>query len=112
MSDIPSFHLHMPTAVEFGTGVAARLGQRARRLSIRHAFLVTDGALATGPACAAAQESLAAADISVTVYDGVILDPDEASIERAAQAYRASGADGLVALGGGSAMDTAKALGV
>lgn len=107
-----SFHMHTPTAVEFGVGVASKVGRRAASLGMHHALVVTDRALANSGACASVQESLAAAHIATTLYSDVVLDPDDASIERAAAVYRASGADGLVALGGGSAMDTAKALGV
>jgi alcohol dehydrogenase class IV len=98
--------------VEFGQGVAEKLGAAAAARGIRHALLVTDPALAGGDACAAALQSLRAAGVAASVYGEVVLDPDAASVERAAAAYRSSGADGLVALGGGSAMDTAKALGV
>lgn len=112
MTQEPSFHMHTPTAVEFGIGVAMNLGKRAAALGVRHAMLVTDRALADSPACLSAQQSLAKADVAVTVYDQVVLDPDAASVEGAAAAYRTCEADGLIALGGGSAMDTAKALGV
>jgi alcohol dehydrogenase class IV len=107
-----SFQLYAPAAVEFGPGVAAKLGAAAAGLGIGHALLVTDPALADGPHVAGALQSLRDAGVTATRYADVVLDPDAASVERAAAAYRASGADGLVALGGGSAMDTAKALGV
>lgn len=112
MEATPSFHMHTPTAVEFGVGAVAKVGRRAAALGVSHALLVTDRALATSPACEAVQRSLAEAGVAATLYSDVVLDPDDRSVERAAAAYRASGADGMVALGGGSAMDTAKALGV
>lgn len=112
MGSLSSFHMHTPTAVEFGVGVAAKVGRRAAALGMRHAMIVTDSALAASPMCAALQQSLQEAGVTTTVYSDVMLDPDDASVERATATYRASGANGLVALGGGSAMDTAKALGV
>ncbi len=112
MNEITPFTLHSPTPVEFGVGVAAQLGARAAALGIRHALLVTDRGLVDSPACAAACAALRAAGVAVTVYADVMPDPSAASVTAAAAAYRAALADGLVALGGGSAMDTAKALGV
>ncbi|MCU0492782.1 MAG: iron-containing alcohol dehydrogenase [Chloroflexaceae bacterium] len=112
MDDIRPFHLHTPTPIEFGIGVAAKVGKRASSLGMRHALLVTDAGLARSPAFDAARASLEAAGVAATAYTEVVLDPTADSISHAVAAYRATGADGLVALGGGSAMDTAKALGV
>lgn len=112
MSEIASFHLYVPTPVEFGVGVAAQVGSRAAALGIRHALLVIDAGLADSAAGAAAGAALEAAGVAVTRYAEVLPDPTAASITAAVAAYRAAGADGMVALGGGSAMDTAKALGV
>jgi alcohol dehydrogenase len=112
MSNSPAFALHAPTAVEFGAGVAANLGARAAALGVRHALLVTDPGLAGAQACHDARRSLEAAGVAATLYPDVVPDPTAASVAHGAAAFRASGADGLVALGGGSAMDSAKALGV
>lgn len=110
--DIPQFQLNTPTRIEFGNGVAADLGKQAATLGMRHALLVTDRGLLDLPACREAQTSLEQAGVAVTVFADVIADPTSSSVVAAAMAYRAAAADGLVALGGGSAMDTAKALGV
>jgi alcohol dehydrogenase class IV len=100
------------TNIIFGAGAAAKLGAQAAALGVRRAFLVADPFVAQQPAGAAAQASLRAAGVEPLLYTDVVPDPDAPSVARAAAAYRAAGADGLVALGGGSAMDTAKALGV
>jgi alcohol dehydrogenase len=112
MSPIASFQIHTPTPIEFGVGVAAQVGERAAALQMRHAFLVTDQGLVDSPACSAARRALEQRGVAVTVYADVVLDPTAESVSAAVQAYRAAAADGLIALGGGSAMDTAKALGV
>jgi alcohol dehydrogenase len=112
MNQINPFLLHTPTPIEFGLGSAELVGERAAQLAIRHALLVTDKAMAGSAACAAVRSTLEKAGVAVTLYGEVTIDPDAESIARATAAYRATGADGIVALGGGSAMDTAKALGV
>lgn len=110
---VERFRFQAPaTDIVFGVGSAAQLGKHATRLGLRRALLVTDAALAQSDACRAAVESLQIAGVSVELYADVVLDPTDDSVEWAAEHYRAVGADGLVALGGGSAMDTAKALGV
>jgi alcohol dehydrogenase len=111
MQPITSFLLQSPTSIEFGLGLAEQVGQRAASLAMGHALLVTDTAMASSAACATVRSSLERSGLAVTLYAEVTIDPDALSIARAAAAYRASGADGIVALGGGSAMDTAKALG-
>lgn len=112
MKQTRTFQLQMPTPVEFGVGVAGEVGRHATRLGICHALLVTDRGLADSPACTATQAALQASGVAVTLFADVEPDPPAASIATAVAAYRAAAADGLVALGGGSAMDTAKALGV
>lgn len=101
-----------PTRIQFGAGVAASLGTQALSLGMQRVMLVCDAALAQSEPCRSAVATLEEAGIGVLLYTDVVLDPNDASVERAAAHYRDSGADGIVALGGGSAMDTAKALGV
>lgn len=112
MSQVPAFLFQTPTPIELGVGVAAHVGERAAALRMRHVLLITDRGLADSAMCAAAQAALSRAGVAVTRYADVVLDPTDASVAAAAAAYGAAGADGMVALGGGSAMDTAKAAGV
>ncbi len=112
MSQIPAFLFQTPTPIEFGWGVAANVGARAATLGMRHVLIVTDRVLAASPAYEKTRLALEQAGVTVTCFTDVVLDPTSASITAAVNAYRVAGADGLVALGGGSAMDTAKALGV
>jgi alcohol dehydrogenase class IV len=65
MSTHTSFLFNIPTPIEFGPGVAANVGERARAMGIRHAMLVTDRALAGGEACARAQAALAQAGLAL-----------------------------------------------
>lgn len=101
-----------PTRVRFGAGVAAEVGKEALLMGMRRVFLVTDQGLLDAPFYGEIEQSLKAAGLTVSAYGQVLPDPTAQSINQAIQAYRASGADSLVALGGGSPMDTAKAVGV
>ncbi|MCB9681667.1 MAG: iron-containing alcohol dehydrogenase [Alphaproteobacteria bacterium] len=107
---LPSRHGARPAEVVIGD-VLALLPPAVREAGMSRVLLVTDpGLVATGwPGRAA--EVLAAAGCAVDVFDGVVPNPTSADAARGADAYARAGADGLVALGGGSALDTAKAVG-
>lgn len=96
------------TEVVFGPGSLARLGDVASRLGIAHAFVVADPGVVSAGHAERALAALRGAGLAVSLFRDVAPDPDGAAVGRAADALQASGADGLVGLGGGSALDTAK----
>ncbi len=89
-------------------GGAERLGEIARGLGISSLFLVTDAGLVKANLIDGALAALKAAGIATRVFDEVLADPPETSVQAAVAAAQASGADGVVGFGGGSSMDTAK----
>jgi len=98
----------VPTRIVHGPGSIARLGELLAELGVERPFLVTDkGVVAAG----LAETALGHLEDAV-VFDEVRPNPDIELVGRASAAYRESGRDGLVALGGGSSMDTAKSVGV
>lgn len=96
------------TPVKYGAGAAREAGWEIRRLGANRVLLVTDpGVAALGvPEQVAAQ--IRAEGIEVVIFDGVRVEPTDASMERAADAAREHEVDGFVSVGGGSAIDTAK----
>ncbi|PNB52378.1 alcohol dehydrogenase, partial [Pseudomonas sp. GW456-E7] len=56
--------------------------------------------------------SIEASGLTCSGYGAVIPNPDETSIEEAAEAARSTQVDGIVAVGGGSSIDTAKAVNI
>ena len=99
-----------PGQVQLGFGAAERVGQEARALQASHVFVIADlGVIAAGllePVVA----SLKAAGLSYLVYDQVVPNPDAASVDAATGIFRESKADLIVGVGGGSSLDTAKAI--
>jgi alcohol dehydrogenase class IV len=89
-------------------GAAARLGPLARGCGMRRALVVTDHGLVATGLLDAPLASLAAAGIEARVFADVLADPPEASVQACAAAARAHAADGVIGVGGGSSMDTAK----
>lgn len=98
------------TRLVFGPGALARVGELARELGFRRTLLVSDpGLLAAGHAARAAA-LLRADGIQVDPFHDFDHDPDTVMVQRGAEAAARSGADSIVAIGGGSSLDCAKGL--
>jgi hydroxyacid-oxoacid transhydrogenase len=99
--------------VRFGTGVTRECGMDLADFGVRRALVVTDRTVGKLPPLANVLESLEAAGVSATVYDRVRVEPTDESLKDAIAFGGPGGAgpfDGFVAVGGGSSIDTAKAV--
>ena len=92
------FTLGMPTFT-FGPGVLAEAGDNAVELGLRRVALFTDKRLAAGEHVAKVKASLAAAKIDCAVYDEVVIEPTDKSLQEAARFARESDVDGYVSVG-------------
>ena len=102
-------HYIWPGQVHVGFGAARQAGEAARAEGARRVFLLADGNVVAAGLAEPLTQSLSAADLSFVLYDKVMPNPDSASVDAAVAAFRASEADLVIGLGGGSALDTAKA---
>ena len=98
----------LPTRVVFRPGALGRLGDMALELGAARALLVTDPGVSRAGHPRRAQELLVAAGLRVAVHDQVREDPTTLDVERCVEVARAFEPDLLVAVGGGSSIDTAK----
>lgn len=89
-------------------GGALRLGEIARGLGASRLFVVTDRGLVQAGVINPVLAALEAAGVKVALFSDVLADPPEASVLAAVDAARAAGVDGVVGIGGGSSLDTAK----
>ena len=87
------------------------LAQPLKERNIRSVLLVTDGFLKHSGATEELEEVLRGAEIHCTVYDRVRPNPTVENVEEAFKLYREQGCQCLIAFGGGSAIDCAKAVG-
>jgi len=111
MHAIPAFGNHLPVRVRFGEGVAGTLPGVLAELDASHVFLMVDeGIEQHNPAVAGLLADLAAVSrLTVTRFDKPAAEPTIDMVDSATAALVASGATALVAIGGGSVIDTAKA---
>jgi hydroxyacid-oxoacid transhydrogenase len=98
------------SSVRFGPGVTREVGQDLSDLGVRRALVVTDPVIARLPPLATVLESLAAAGVAATVFDRVRVEPTDLSFHEAIDFAAGQAIDGIVAVGGGSVIDTAKAV--
>jgi alcohol dehydrogenase len=94
----------------FGRGALGELGRLASELGGRRVLLVSDPGITACGYCATALDSLAAAGLEPRLFDAVEENPTDRNAEQGARVARQHRADLLVGLGGGSAMDCAKAI--
>ncbi|HSH95766.1 MAG TPA: iron-containing alcohol dehydrogenase [Roseimicrobium sp.] len=100
---------HQPrTRLVFGAGTLEQAGALAAELGIRHALVVTDPGIVRAGHAERLMKSLKTAGIAAELYDHVRENPTTGDIARCLAVAKAGKIDGIIGLGGGSSMDTAK----
>jgi len=108
MTGFPSFDHNPRTRIVFGVGAASGAGELVRQIGMTKVLLVTDpGILAAGHA-GRVQESLLHAKVQVVLFGSVRENPTTIDVDACLNAAKDAGIDGIIGLGGGSSMDTAK----
>jgi len=97
-------------AIRFGVGVTREVGCDLADLGVRNVLVVTDPIMARLPPVQTVLESLAAEGLRFVLYDRVRVEPTDESFLEAIAFARGQPVDALVAVGGGSTIDTAKAV--
>jgi alcohol dehydrogenase len=103
---------YMPTRALFGRGIAAQVAEYVLALGGGPVLLVTDPGVAAAGLVTPVRASLSTAGIDVTVFDRVQPNPRDVDCLAGADLVRLGGQRLLVAVGGGSAIDTAKCVGL
>ena len=97
-----------PTAIRFGAGRIAEIGEACQAAGIAKPLLVTDKGLAPLPIVSATLDLMEAAGLGRALFSEVDPNPTERNLALGVEAFRAGGHDGVVAFGGGSGLDLGK----
>jgi hydroxyacid-oxoacid transhydrogenase len=97
--------------LKFGAGALDEIGFEMSQFNVKRVLIVTDSTINGTGIPSRIQDQLTKYDITSEVFDGVHVEPTDDSMDKAAGYAREQGPwDGFVAVGGGSAIDTAKAV--
>jgi alcohol dehydrogenase class IV len=98
------------TQIQFEYGAVKLLKQECERVGISRPLIVTDAGVKAAGVLQKALDALPG--LAVTVFDETPSNPTEAAVRAAAAMYKANNCDGLIAVGGGSAIDCAKGVAI
>src|SRR5687767_14937145 len=97
-----------PTSVRFGAGRIDELPEVVRATGIKRPLLVTDPVLAKLPMTQSAVAALTAAGLPCRLFSAIQSNPIESNIAAGVAAFKDGRHDGVIAFGGGSALDAGK----
>lgn len=103
-----SFEFHLPTRIHFGYGKVKELGNLPFKM--KRAFIVTDKGVVNAGLLENVTNKLLEIQIDYFIYDDVEADPSVESVNKASEVFKQEDCDIVIAVGGGSAIDTAKGI--
>ena len=106
------FMFSRPQDIVVGKGSLAKLPEIAQKLGGTHGFIISGPHLNKMGIVKSCADALGGVGIPVDAYTETEGNPSVETVDKAAEAFKKSGADFIIALGGGSPMDVAKAVGV
>ena len=109
---INGFDFVLPTKIRYGVGVVTGLGEELRQLNATKVMILTDKGLMKAGLVNQITALIAAEGLPYVIYDEIEANPKDYNVEQAAEAARAQAIDVIVAFGGGSPIDAAKAVAV
>lgn len=99
-----------PTSIRFGAGRINELADACKELGLNNPLLITDPGIAALPMVAEAVEICITAGLGCTVFSDIQANPVGKNISDGVNVFKAGKHDGVIAFGGGSALDVAKAV--
>lgn len=106
------FEFAMNSSLTMGPGAVSRTGEILKSFGTKVVLIVTDKGIVNSGLLDKIYPSLENAGVEYHVFDGVVGNPRIETVDDGLRMYRDSKCDGLLALGGGSSIDTAKAIGI
>lgn len=109
---INRFDFLLPTRIRYGRGTVTALGEALRDLNATRVMIITDKGIVKAGLLNRVADLIKAAGIPFIVYDEIEANPKDYNVEAAAGTAREQAVDTIVAFGGGSPIDAAKAVAV
>ena len=101
-----------PSVIVYGAGAVNAVGEETAKLGVKKVLIVTDKIMVQLGNVELVTKSLEAKGIGYEIYDGVAMEPTLEFVEAGLEIYKKCNCEGLLAIGGGSPIDTAKAISV
>jgi len=106
------YYFHIPTKLVIGCGAASQVATEAKELSILHPLIVTDPGVRNAGIVDKVLGPLSEVGLSYSIFDGVEPNPKVSTVVNGVEVYQKEQCDGLISVGGGSPIDSAKAIGI
>ena len=106
------FSFVLPTEIVYGPGALSRLPEELKRLGCERPAIITEAGILKAGIADRVKTLAEEAGFACVMYSGVEANPKDVNCEEGARIAREFGADSLIAVGGGSPIDCAKAVGV
>ncbi|MED4206948.1 iron-containing alcohol dehydrogenase [Neobacillus mesonae] len=107
-----SFTYFMPTRVECGNGVSEKTGEIVKELGVSNVLIVTDRGVRGANLLEGIEQSLRAVELDYEIYDEVEPNPSAETIHKGTEILKQHGFEAVLAVGGGSSIDTAKGIAI
>lgn len=112
MSAVGNFEFVLPTRIVYGAGCIQQLPDEIKQMGHKKPLIVTDKGLIAAGVVKRITNILEEAKIEYEIFDGIQPNPRDTTVMEAARFAEEKNIDMMIAIGGGSSMDTAKAVGV
>jgi alcohol dehydrogenase len=110
---LDNFEFILPTRIRYGRGIHAEIGKELSAAGKKKPLIVTDkGVVAAGIVAKITAALSESGYRDIDIFDEVEPNPRDTTVQRGYELAKVKGSDALVAVGGGSSMDTAKGIGV
>ena len=112
MNLLNSFSFELPTRIEYGVGATGKLAESVKELESRKVLIVTDKGIEATGLLSAIADQLTTAKLEYDIFSEVESNPKDHNVQAGTEIAKGLQADCLVAVGGGSPIDCAKAIAV
>jgi alcohol dehydrogenase class IV len=109
---LPARTFLIPPALITGSGSSEKVGEEGKKLGVKKALIVTDQVMVKLGVLEGIKKALEQTKIQFALYDAVATEPTVDFVKEGLKSFKDNGCDFLIAVGGGSPIDTAKAIAI